>query len=169
MAVGKDLVVDPVLHAAELDRFARFCMAGPGDSCTIYTGAIGDDGYGRFWVGRTPSPRVVRAQRFAVAAAVGAISGSVVAMHVCDNPICVRVGTKHVVIGTQADNLAHMAAKHRGGGSGAGRGFTGLDREARHARAIAVRAAVADGWNAHRVREALGLAMPQQTALFEVG
>ncbi len=141
-------------------------MAGPPGACTIYVGAIGDDGYGRFWLGRRPGPAVVRAQRFAFALVHGEIAERVVAMHECDNPLCVAVGRGHVVAGTQSDNLAHMAGKHRGGGSGLGRGSTGLDRQARRARAHALRAAVVGGWDSDRVREALGLSMPGQQSLF---
>lgn len=168
MAAGRDLFVDPVVHVNELARFRKYCVSGPGESCCIFTGAIGDDGYGRFWVGRPTGPQVVRAHRFAVAAATGRISGTLVAMHECDNPICVRVGAGHVVEGTQSDNLAAMASKQRGGGSGSHRGFTGLDRTARHARAVAIRSAVANGWDGQRVREALGMAMPGQQSLFEM-
>ncbi|AFA75766.1 hypothetical protein GPOL_c47680 [Gordonia polyisoprenivorans VH2] len=134
----------------------------PAGAYTIYTGAIGDDGYGRFWLGRhrnSGGPAVVRAQRFAYAAAHGLIPAGVVAMHECDNPICVA--------GTEADNLAHMGGKHRGGGSGLGRGTSGLDRLARHARAVALRDAVAYGGVSGRVREPLGVSMPGQRALFD--
>ncbi|MFT4398086.1 HNH endonuclease [Gordonia lacunae] len=166
MATAHHLTVDADRDAREVARFTRFCVAGPPGSCTIFVGAIGDDGYGRFWLGRRPGPAVVRAQRFAYAMVHGEIPAMVVAMHECDNPLCVAVGRGHVVAGTQADNLAHMAGKHRGGGSGAGRGTTGLDRQARRARAHALRAAVIDGWDSDRVREALGLSMPGQESLF---
>ncbi|MDF3285018.1 hypothetical protein [Gordonia sp. N1V] len=171
MAWAQELYVDPHIseHAREIERFRAFCVAGPDGACTIYTGAIGDDGYGRFWLGRhrrDDGPAVVRAQRFAYAAVHGLIPAGVVAMHDCDNPICVAVGHGHVVAGTQADNLAHMGGKHRGGGSGLGRGTSGLDRAARHARALALREAVADGWDSGRVREALGVGMPGQGSLF---
>ncbi len=96
----------------------------------------------------------------------GEIAERVVAMHECDNPLCVAVGRGHVVAGTQSDNLAHMAGKNRGGGSGLGRGSTGLDRQARRARAHALRAAALGGWDSERVREALGLSMPGQQSLF---
>ena len=162
-----ELIVDPIAHKSEVQRFAAFCVEGPRErSCTIYRGAIGDDGYGRFWVGRPGGPAVVRAQRFAVAAAAGWIDAGVVAMHECDNPLCVRAGAGHVVPGSQADNLAHMANMGRGGGRGYGRGLSGLDREARRARAHALRAAVAHGWDDRAVQEALGLAMPGQLNLF---
>lgn len=167
MAGAMALIVDAAEHADEIARFRTFCVPGPSPrDCTIFAGAIGDDGYGRFWLGRSGGPKVVRAQRFAVAATYGEIPARMVAMHNCDNPLCVAVGERHVVVGTQSENLAHMAGRHRGGGSGTGRGYTGLDRQARRARAHALRAAVSGGWDAGAVREALGVAMPGQGALF---
>lgn len=163
------LVVDPVAHAGEIARFERLVIAGPGEkACAVFAAAIGDDGYGRFWLGRPDGPKVVRAQRFAVAAAHGYIEAGLVAMHECDNPLCVRVGRGHVVAGTQSDNLTDMGYKGRGGGSGWGRGTTGLDRAARRARAHAIRAAIVSngGWNNAAVSEALGAGMPGQQALF---
>ena len=100
------LVVDSAGHAGEIRRFNRYVIAGPGPhDCAVFVGAIGDDGYGRFWLGRPGGPKVVRAQRFAVAAVHGVMPAGLVAMHECDNPLCVRVGARHVVIGTQSDNL----------------------------------------------------------------
>lgn len=164
-----ELVVDEDLHAHEIQRFRRFCVAGPPGACTIFAGAIGDDGYGRFWLNRPGGTKVVRAQRFAYALQHGRIDAGVVAMHECDNPICVCTDPGHVVAGTQAENLAHMGGKRRGGGSGWGRGRTGLDRGARRARAVALRAAVADGWDTRRVQAALAAANVGQGALFDLG
>lgn len=163
------LVVDPVAHVGEIARFHRFVVSGPGHACAVYVGSIGDDGYSRFWLGRPGGPKVVRGQRFAVAAACGEIGAGLVAMHECDNPLCVRVGPGHVVAGTQSQNLTDMGHKGRGGGSGWGRGASGLDRAARRARAHAIRAAIlAAGrqWDAAAVSEALGAAMPGQHSLF---
>ena len=171
MSWANELKVDRDLmqHAREVERFHALCVQGPAGECTIFTGAIGDDGYGRFWLGREGGPEVVRAQRFAYAAKHGVIGAGIVAMHECDNPICVGVEPGHVVAGTQSENLAHMAGKGRGGGSGHGRGSSGLDKAARHARAVALRAAVTagGGWDAGRVREALGAALPGQLPLFD--
>jgi hypothetical protein len=164
------LVVDPVGNAGEIRRFNRYVIAGPSPhDCAVFVGAIGDDGYGRFWLGRPGGPKVVRAQRFAVAAVHGVMPAGMVAMHECDNPLCVRVGPRHVVIGTQSDNLTDMGRKHRGGGSGWARGASGLDRQARRARAHAVRAALVDGWDRTAVSEALGAGMPGQETLFALG
>ena len=162
-----ELVVDRGVHAAEIARFHRYVLAGPGErDCHPFVGAIGDDGYGRFWLGRPDGPDVVRAQRFAAAIEHGVIPAGTVAMHHCDNPLCVRVHPRHVVIGTQSQNLSDMGSKGRGGGSGWGRGASGLDRSARRARAHAIRAALASGWDAAALSEALGAGMPGQEPLF---
>jgi hypothetical protein len=45
--VGVALWVDPVVHAAECQRFDSYVVKGPRASdCDIFTGAIGKDGYG---------------------------------------------------------------------------------------------------------------------------
>jgi hypothetical protein len=81
------LVVDRRLHAEELRRFESYVVAGPGaDDCAIWVGAIGADGYGRYWLRRGCSERImVRANRYALAAALDgtALEPSVRALHEC--------------------------------------------------------------------------------------
>ena len=59
------------MHAEELARFEALVVRGPGvDDCAIWKGAIGGDGYGRYWVRRGCGERImVRANRYALAAA----------------------------------------------------------------------------------------------------
>ena len=148
----------------EAARFAAHIARGPGVcDCWIWTGAIADDGgYGRFWYSAHP-PRVVRAHRYALAQASGGqLPAGTVAMHLCDNPVCVRahgVGGQealgrfgalagpHVVAGTQRDNLALMAMKGRAG-------TTAQTRAQRTARSRALRDAVRHGWDADAVAAA---------------
>jgi hypothetical protein len=47
--ITEPLVVDPLVHAAEIERFLAKVVEGPGEYCSIWRGAIGDDGYGRYW------------------------------------------------------------------------------------------------------------------------
>lgn len=150
--------------AAEQVRFRSYIVAGPyPSSCAVWTGAIADDGYGRFWVARSGRQRVVRPHRYALACALGgAIDDSVNGLHVCDNPICVRVTLEtiqgqplHVVDGSQSQNLLDMAAKGRGGGRRQPGLWYGPDRAARAARSRRLRAAVRGGWNETAVQEAL--------------
>jgi hypothetical protein len=105
---------------------------------------------------------VVRPHRYALAIELGRpLEPDEVALHeVCDNPICVRatseaLGRPHVVLGTQAQNLAGMGAKGRGGGRGQTWHWYGPDRAARVARSRALREAIRDGWDDEKVRSAL--------------
>jgi hypothetical protein len=112
--------------ADELARFESYIVRGPGaEDCDIWTGALSDDGYGRFWIQRGGRQRVVRPHRYALAAYVAPVPGGLVAMHRCDTPICVRVlerGGKpaHVMLGTQRVNMSTMGTKGRGGGTRVG-------------------------------------------------
>lgn len=105
---------------------------------------------------------MVRANRYALAAAKDgvALEPWMRALHGCNNPPCVRVslpgdtGLLHVIGGSQRDNMEMMARAGRGGGRPAvRRGDAGV--RARHARAVALREAVRNGWNAEAVAEAL--------------
>ncbi|MFF0818375.1 hypothetical protein ACFYVR_24995 [Rhodococcus sp. NPDC003318] len=156
--------LDPLVGgSAEIARFHRFVVQGPAPTdCHIWRGAVSDDGYGRYWIRRDGKQRVVRPNRYALALALGRpLLDSELALHeVCDNPICVRAGSEplgrpHVVVGTQSQNLAGMAAKGRGGGRGQMWHWSGLDRAARAARSRALRDAVRDGWDEAAVRSAL--------------
>ena len=125
-------LVDTRLHSEELARFETNVVRGPyRDDCAIWVGAIGGNGYGRFWVRRGGGERImVRANRYALAAAQDgvALEPSVRALHGCDNPICVRVsvpgetGLLHVIGGTQRDSMEMMGRARRGGRRSAGRG-----------------------------------------------
>lgn len=85
------LLVDSRVHAAELARFESQVVRGPDiDDCAIWMGAIGGDGYGLNWIRRDGAGRVVRAHRYALAAALEGreLPGSALALHECDNPLC---------------------------------------------------------------------------------
>jgi hypothetical protein len=105
---------------------------------------------------------MVRANRYALAAALDgtALEPSVRALHGCNNPVCVRVSRPgetrllHVVGGSQRDNMVMMARARRGGGRPAIR-RRGAGVAARRSRAVALRAAVRDGWDADAVAAAL--------------
>ena len=151
------------MHAEELVRFEASVVRGPGkDDCAIWASAVGADGYGRFWVHRGGMRMMVRANRYALAAALEgkALEPWVRALHGCNNLACVRVsltdeiGLLHVVPGTQRDNMLMMARAGRGGGRVAiRRGDNGV--KARRARAVALREAVRNGWDAAAVEAAL--------------
>jgi len=99
-------------------RFRSKIVAGPeAHDCWIWTGAIGDDGYGRFW---TPVPeggqRMIRAHRYALALLTGSLDelDEFHVCHTCDNPICVRAEdgpSSHLYAGTAAQNMADRSRR----------------------------------------------------------
>lgn len=158
------------LTVAETTRFWSHVVKGPrATDCWIWTGAIGDDGYGRFWVGRADGQVVLRPHRLAVALVEGTSWDlhPVVEHAECDNPTCVRAEGNlldHLEGSTQAANLARAAARGRAGG----RGYRGrmLSRQAMARRSRALRAAVIDGWDDERIAMALASVEPDQLALW---
>ena len=81
------LVVDPRLHAGEIARFTSHVVCGPTASdCNIWTGAIGADGYGRYYLTRQGMGLCVRPHRYALAMACGALAAGVLGLHECDIP-----------------------------------------------------------------------------------
>lgn len=160
------LRVDPVEHADEILRFQRRVVMGPLDTdCFVWTGGLSDDGYGVFRVRRDGVRRVVRSSRYALALSLKgiALEPEVFALHDCDNPVCVRVTNAeelvggigpHLVGGDLRDNMRRMVRMRRGGGR---RAILTRDAgaAARAERSRAIRAAVANGWDADLVAAAL--------------
>lgn len=106
-----------------IDEQHRFCskvVKGPGPAdCWIWTGAIGDDGYGSFWT--TPAvgkQKMIRAHRYSLALVHGDLEAiaDLEACHVCDNPLCVRVEPgegSHVYLGSRETNMIDRARRGR--------------------------------------------------------
>ncbi|PPK90202.1 hypothetical protein CLV92_12611 [Kineococcus xinjiangensis] len=165
------LRVDHERDAAELARFWAKVVKGPDPmNCWLWVGAIADDGYGRFYLRRDRRVRVVRPNRYVLAAVRRLDLGSVeVAEHaVCDVPLCVRVAgdeTDHIWASTQAANLQRMLNRARGGGEWWQHRWRGGDRASIAARSRALRDAVRAGWDADAVRAALDAPMPGQGIL----
>jgi len=89
---------------------ARFWVkVGPPDECgcRVFTGARRGDGYGAFQMGK----RQTGAHRAAWEFTYGPIPSGMKVLHRCDNPPCCE--PTHLFLGTNADNLADMAAKGR--------------------------------------------------------
>ena len=165
---GRMLRVNPVEHAGELERFWVKVVRGPGArDCWIWTGAIADDGYGRFSITRDGRERIVRPHRYAVAVVMGLVLSpdDVVEHEVCDNPICVRAELErsgHVWPSTQRDNLRRMGQRARGGGVWWQWRWASTDRATLAARSRAQREAVRDGWDPVALRAALDSFQPSE-------
>lgn len=89
------------------DRLAKWTSPEPNTGCWLWTGAVDGGGYGVIGIGS----RNVKAHRAHYEMAVCKISVGKVLLHTCDNPGCVN--PKHLVEGTQKDNVADMIAKGR--------------------------------------------------------
>lgn len=76
--------------------------------CLEFTGCKDDNGYGRINNGRG---KLVRLHRAVWEREHGAIPAGMVVMHLCDNRACIRLS--HLVLGTQAQNIADMDLKRR--------------------------------------------------------
>ena len=176
--IGLELTVDPKLHGREIERFRRRIVARPDTdpadqryvTCAIWTGAIADDGYGRFSITRDAREWTVKPHRYSAALELGIsiASGQVIEHVVCDNPICTRVhpdpAIGHIWPSTQSANLSRMQAKGRA------RRWWHRDwqelRTERAERSRQLAAAVRDGWDDDRVRDVLLHINPAQTTLF---
>jgi HNH endonuclease len=129
--------------------------------CQHWIAAIGDDGYGRFQAGSGPTARTVRAHRWAFEVSTGLHPARRALLHACDETGCVALD--HLVVGTQAENVAAMHRRGRGWRRHTGR----TDRRGPAGRARAIRAALREGWNlaAYATAVAAGDPFPGQLVL----
>lgn len=102
------------------DRFFSHVVKGPEvHHCWLWCGAVGDDGYGRFWVKdpATGKQRVFRAHRFAMQLVLKRELGThEYVLHRCDNPLCVKaVGddSTHLRLGDHSVNMVERSARGR--------------------------------------------------------
>jgi hypothetical protein len=96
------------LPVSPAERFlANFMrrLAWRGD-CLEWTGHVAKTGYGIY---RTRGAHVVAYELW-----FGAVPSSLFVLHTCDNPVC--CSPDHLVAGSQADNMAHKAARGRARG-----------------------------------------------------
>ena len=136
--------VDPTLPptARIVSLFWSKVVKSP--TCWYWTGAISDpDGYGRFNYQRNNTQRTVLTHRFAVELVHGQLDDSVVCEHKCNEPLCVRVGDRHLVRSTYTENVRFAIALGRQAGQ------TLLDGTGRSRveRSLAIREALKDGFD----------------------
>jgi hypothetical protein len=91
--------------------WSRVRREGP-DQCWEWIGSGDSNGYGRMSVLGIRQGRKVLAHRMSYALAHGPMVGGAV-LHSCDNPGCVN--PNHLVLGSQADNVADCVSKRRHG------------------------------------------------------
>ena len=138
---------------AAIAAFGSRVVRAPGNGCHIWTGAI-SDGYGRITWRQGGVSRTEYAHRFALLVA-GQLTAEAIGEHRCNEPLCVRVDPDHLIASTQSANLLYAVACGR---TGIIRNAT--ERHDRNARSLAVRDAVAGGWNPHAYAQACGNTAP---------
>lgn len=137
------------MQQSAVDRFWSKVLKGPGPGdCWLWTGAVADDGYGRFFLRQDGRDTSVRPHRYAFELATGSpLAEGAVLRHICNIPICVRPDSNHLISGTQRENMLDRAwdGRHANGASWQWRG-TG--RAAFAARSHALRDAAREhGWD----------------------
>lgn len=106
------------------ERFMQYVSPEPNSGCWLWTGQIGDDGYGRFEIDGGPK----RAHRVSFEMFIGPIPDGIDCCHTCDVRPCVC--PDHLFSGTRNDNNIDMARKERGRKSKSGLPF-GVSRNGR--------------------------------------
>lgn len=140
---------------AAINAFWSRVIKAPGHGCWIWAGAISaGDGYGRITWRSGGVSRTESAHRFALLLA-GELTEGAVGEHRCNEPLCVRVAPEHLIASTQAANLRYAVACGR----------TGIIRDPvghrdRCARSLAVRDALAGGWDSDAYAHASANAAP---------
>lgn len=143
---------------AAIKAFWSRVVKAPGNGCWFHIAAVsGIDGYTRLTWRHGGVSRTESGHRFALLLA-GQLGDGVVAEHRCNEPLCVRVDTDHVIASTQTANLRYAVACRR----------TGTIRNPehhidRHARSLAVRNALQGGWNETAYAKACGNTAPLDT------
>ncbi|HEV7950540.1 MAG TPA: hypothetical protein VGP24_12305 [Glaciihabitans sp.] len=150
------------MNRSESDRFWSHVVKGPEpDDCWIWTGAISDDGYGRFWITRDGKQRAVRPQRYAHEEVTGRhLTPAVQLLHRCDNPLCVHAvadpALSHVSEGTHRTNMIDREQKNRTRNGRTALYSATQSRAIRVQRSRTLRAVVTEfGWDRNRIAAAL--------------
>lgn len=117
-SVGRRLFCSPRCYQTNktrrpaVDRF--WPKVNKTDGCWLWTGAIGESGYGRLYTRRGT---LTGAHRFAWELHFGPIPAGMFVCHHCDTPACVR--HDHLFLGTPLANVRDMISKGRESHAGA--------------------------------------------------
>jgi hypothetical protein len=151
------------MRLTETHRFWSHVVKGPAaDDCWLWTGAIADDGYGRFWTHDGVQQKAVRPQRYAYELVTGQdLTNDVMVLHSCDVPTCVHADVdplvSHLREGSGRDNMLDRTQRNRHTNQWSSWRLGGLAREQRGQRSRALRAVILEhGWDPARMSAALG-------------
>lgn len=145
------MALSPVL----LKRFwAKVDYSSP-IGCWPWVGAKNGDGYGLLYMPRGMGPRARLAHRLVWEQYLSPIPDGLKVLHHCDNPPCCRLD--HLFLGTQADNVADMVAKHRIAHHSRNRGESHGMAKLTEETVYAIRAEVAAGTYHRIVAERFGV------------
>ncbi|MGI8665571.1 MAG: hypothetical protein ACR2N4_06020 [Jatrophihabitans sp.] len=119
--MSKSPGLDFELAAADRSRFAGLLIHTTG--CTVWCGAIGGDGYGRFSLRRPDGgQRTVSAHVVAAVIEWGQVEAGATVLHDCDFRLCVRTNLSgHVRVSTQSENVRQAVWRGRSRGPMPGR------------------------------------------------
>ncbi|AJW80765.1 hypothetical protein [Clavibacter michiganensis] len=162
------------MKISEHERFWRYVVKGPGvEDCWLWTGAVSDEGYGRFWISVDGTgQRAVRPPQYAYQEMTGRVlPSSTLLLHACDVPLCVHVDPdplqSHVTPGTHPENMLDRSSKGRHVNRWTVARYRGLPRSDRVRGSRALRDAVRDhGWDADFIRDAFNGIGPDQPPLW---
>ena len=105
MPAGRPTKTIEQIFSEMLDNYEPVTESG----CWIWSGGTNGCGYGMNKV----KGKTVLAHRLSAAMVIGRMPhGSEVVMHKCDVPSCIN--PRHLVVGTQAENMKDMIGKRRG-------------------------------------------------------
>ena len=118
--MSKSTLPSARLSGADVQRLRAQIV--PTASCALWMGAVGSDGYGKFWVPTPPTPNVdpaVRVRGGRVITPHAAVSALVFGplplgsthLHDCDVRLCVNTHPGHLRRGTQRENERQAVAR----------------------------------------------------------
>lgn len=137
-------VVDNSLRPSKANIAAFWSKVVKSPTCWYWVGAISaPDGYGRFNFQRENRQRTMLAHRFSVELVHGPLTPDVVCEHKCNEPLCVRVGSGHLVESTHSENVRYAIAQGRLSGHAL---LDGQGRS-RYERSLAIREALRTGYD----------------------